>query len=598
MSTIKVVYDPSRGLYQEYGEPSFIFMSGSSVGYTPADSTNWNPVPTNLVQAVDYLADATQSTSLVFDPNDTATGNVYNDLDGLAAAVGRIKGKKTILFKDSSDVLTYTIANGTQGPYDFSDCEFLVTQRYNASFGSFNITFGPGVVFSKLPNKFVGPGQWYFPANFWSSTALPTELVVSAAKLLSTPGVTAAAAFNVLPSHALTLYLQNSAALEGAVTASKGLFNIGSTAYTEFTLSEQSTITDYVFTGAGTTRIIFTDELSAVANQTLPLWTSTLFFTTPFVAPMNYVPGAYSNTGNTFKDWESVYNIAKSQGGDAIIRCTGFTNATNIPSGAYDMTGITLDGLPGYVLYISNGVTMSGSTNFRVKGNLKVVVSSSVDQPVFRYDNPSTRVFEFTERSRLVNESTIPFISASNGAIILTNVEGPSNSPVTQGNAFAKLDTSATLTFSGTRPMQSVIEATGALVSFNIASEAQLVCTADGAGTGLLADIEGNAYLRIPQYSTFIVEGVITARGRSSGTTNSGIWSFRTVLTRDVAANTVAVVSGGGAATVISAGTYATPPNIAADTTNGGVKITCTGTAGFNSVFVANVKITTVGTGA
>ena len=154
------------------------------------------------------------------------------------------------------------------------------------------------------------------------------------------------------------------------------------------------------------------------------------------------------------------------------------------------------------------------------------------------------------------------------------------------------------MTFSGTRPMQSVIETTGAAVSFNGSSEAQLVCSTTGAGTGILADIEGNAYLRIPQYSTFIVEGVITARGRTSGTTNSGSWSFRTVLTRDVAANTVAVVSGGGAATVISAGTYATPPNIAADTTNGGVKITCTGTAGFNAVFVANVKITAIGTGA
>jgi hypothetical protein len=313
---------------------------------------------------------------------------------------------------------------------------------------------------------------------------------------------------------------------------------------------------------------------------------------------MNYDPDAYSNTGNTFKDWASVYNIAITQGGDAVIRCTRFTTGSNIPSGSYNMSGLILEGLPGTVLYISKNVTMSDSTRFRVRGNLKVIVSSSVDAPIFTYNNSSTRVFEFTERSRLVNESSVPFISASANAIILTNVEGPRHSPVTEGGVFAKLDTLASMTYSGTRPMQGVVESTGVQASLNMTSEAQLNCSTTGAGTAVLADIEGNAYLKMPQYSTFIVEGIITARGRTSGTTNSGIWSFRTVLTREAAANTVAVVSGGGAATVISAGTYPTPPNIAADTTNGGVKITCTGAAGFNAAFVANVKITASCTGA
>ena len=605
MSTIRVVYDPNRGLYQEYGDPSFVFATGSTVtfdapiNYTPADPTNWRPVPGDLVQAVDYLADSTQPTSLVFDPNATASSNVFTDLDSLAAAVGRIKGKKVILFTDTAAATPYTIPNGVNGPYDFSDCEFLAHYALDPGFNVLTITFGAGVVFSKLPNKITGPARWHLPANFWTSSVLAVELILTNAIVSSTAGVTAGAALNVEPGHYLNLVLQNGAGLGGDITATAGLINADVASFgVGVALSEQASVTNYVMTGGGYIAVTFTDQVSGVANQTLPGWTGSTYYSTNFVAPINYDPSALTNTGNTLTTWGAAYGIASSQPGDGIIRCKGFTSSTNVPAGSYNMSNIILEGLPGNVLYISEGVTMSNSTRFKVRGDLRVFVSSSVIAPVFNYTNSSTRLFEFADRSRVVNESSVPFITASGGSIILMNVEGPRFAPVTEQGPFASLSVNSSMTFSGTRHMQSVISGSGVLVSLNMSSEAQLTCTTIGAGNALLADIEGNAYLRIPQFSTFIVEGIITARGRASGTTNSGIWSFRTVLTRDAASNTVAVVSGGGAATVVSAGPYGTPPNIAADTTNGGVAITCTGVGGVNAVFVANVKITASCTGA
>lgn len=62
-SNIRCIFDPEKGLYQEVGEPSTItFASGTIVeisgvvAYAPEDPTQWSTVPTNLIQAVDYLA--------------------------------------------------------------------------------------------------------------------------------------------------------------------------------------------------------------------------------------------------------------------------------------------------------------------------------------------------------------------------------------------------------------------------------------------------------------------------------------------------------------------------------------------------------------
>jgi len=62
-STIRYIFDPEKGLIQEIGEPStVIFASGTIVevsgvfAYVPEDPANWSAVPTNLIEAVDYLA--------------------------------------------------------------------------------------------------------------------------------------------------------------------------------------------------------------------------------------------------------------------------------------------------------------------------------------------------------------------------------------------------------------------------------------------------------------------------------------------------------------------------------------------------------------
>lgn len=62
-STVRYVFDPEKGLVQEIGDPSTVtFASGTIVevsgviAYVPEDPTQWAAIPTNLVQAVDYLA--------------------------------------------------------------------------------------------------------------------------------------------------------------------------------------------------------------------------------------------------------------------------------------------------------------------------------------------------------------------------------------------------------------------------------------------------------------------------------------------------------------------------------------------------------------
>jgi len=62
-STIKYVFDPIKGLIQEIAETSTVtFASGTIIevsgvfAYVPEDPSKWSIVPTNLVQAVDYLA--------------------------------------------------------------------------------------------------------------------------------------------------------------------------------------------------------------------------------------------------------------------------------------------------------------------------------------------------------------------------------------------------------------------------------------------------------------------------------------------------------------------------------------------------------------
>lgn len=62
-SKIRHIFDPEKGLVQEIGDPSTVtFASGTIIevsgvfAYVPEDPSQWAAVPTNLIQAVDYLA--------------------------------------------------------------------------------------------------------------------------------------------------------------------------------------------------------------------------------------------------------------------------------------------------------------------------------------------------------------------------------------------------------------------------------------------------------------------------------------------------------------------------------------------------------------
>lgn len=62
-TTIRYVFDPVKGLIQEIAETSTVtFASGTIIEvsgvfvYVPEDPSKWSTVPTNLIQAIDYLA--------------------------------------------------------------------------------------------------------------------------------------------------------------------------------------------------------------------------------------------------------------------------------------------------------------------------------------------------------------------------------------------------------------------------------------------------------------------------------------------------------------------------------------------------------------
>ncbi len=60
--TVRVVFDPSKGLYQEPGPSELIFVSGSTIDlganatYSPSNPSDWSAIPADLIQAIDYLA--------------------------------------------------------------------------------------------------------------------------------------------------------------------------------------------------------------------------------------------------------------------------------------------------------------------------------------------------------------------------------------------------------------------------------------------------------------------------------------------------------------------------------------------------------------
>jgi hypothetical protein len=62
--SIKVTVDPTRGLVQQKGDPEFVisegvpvvFESSASIAYTPSNPADWSSAPSDLIQAVDYLA--------------------------------------------------------------------------------------------------------------------------------------------------------------------------------------------------------------------------------------------------------------------------------------------------------------------------------------------------------------------------------------------------------------------------------------------------------------------------------------------------------------------------------------------------------------
>jgi hypothetical protein len=607
MSTIKVTYDPVRGLIQEYGEPTFTFQTGSTVSfdgpisYTPSDPDNWRPVPSDLVQAVDYLADTAHTTTLVFDISGSAGGNVHTNLDTLAAAAARGAGRKVVQIVVPNTLVSlpgsatgFVIPNGSNGPYNFGNCEFVVVNTPRTGNAPY-IDFDDGIVFSELPYLFSLIGvSIRLPAGFFTTSKAQTTLRVDGASIFSKPSLTAGGCITVQTGHTLFASTNNLGAYSGwgDAPATYGLFDIAASGVVSIRLYDQGQVGLKTVSGAGSLSITMGDANCTCEAQTLH--TGTFGITSPEHGLVVYNPAAGTSNNFRYNNWTVIYNVARGSSinlnRDVHLHVTGTTGA--IPSGSWDLSNIILTGDPGSILTVQNNANLSSTTQLRVAGGLALRVDSGVLTSPFVWSS-GTRTVQISDSSTINNLSSVPLITASGATVIRGFGAGNRYIPAASGSSILSAAGTVTADLAFTRAIQSQIELTANTVGLTYTGELQQKGSTAAGATTSLSDGSGNAFVRIPQYSTVLLQGTITARG--TGAANAGTWTFSTMVTRDAAGSTV---TAGGTAVAISATNYATAPAWALDAGSSGVRLVCTGAAASSSQWTANMTITAVGTGA
>lgn len=544
------------------------------------------------------------ASAFVYDPTAVVeSGNIFNNLDSLAAAVATVNGPKVVQFV-IPDVLQplpggvdgYVVANGTNGPYDFSECAFVTTVGALGNYGA-AIDFAAGVVFSGMPYKFSGYGAiWRFPAGFWTATKVYNAITLEGAQFYSQPALVGSGCFTVPDNILLFMFVSGLGAVSGwgDAPATKGLFDIAALGYVGTTLYDQGQVGLKCASGAGAFTVTMGDANCSCENQTLLTGSFTLNSNEHGTIVYDTTVSSYNFI---YRSWAVLYGVARNSGlnRDQVIHVNGTTGT--IPAGTWDLSNIIFTGNPGSILEIQNGANLSSTTQLRVRGGLTLRVAAGVLTSPFVWTS-GTRTVQIDDSATIINNAAVPFIAISDAVNLRITGSGSRFVPMASISTFLTMGNTSIVDVSSTRTIQSAIALTANSVGFEATQELQqkgvsspapaVVYLADGAATP-------NAYVRIPQYSTVILQGTITARGVTTGTVDSGTWTFATMVTRDGAGSTI---TAGAAATAVSAVNYATAPTWVLDAGSGSVRLQCTGANAATSKWTVNMTITVVGTGA
>jgi hypothetical protein len=300
-----------------------------------------------------------------------------------------------------------------------------------------------------------------------------------------------------------------------------------------------------------------------------------------------------------YPSWSVAYKIARNSGlnRDSVIHVNGTTGTIPAAATAWDLSNIILTGNPGSILTIADGADLSPTTQLRVTGGLKLrVAAGSLTSPVI-WNNATARTIQINDSAVVENLSGVPFVAASSTSTIRVAASGSRYTPCSTGGVFLSLGGTATADLALARQSQGGLTLTSGTVNLTVTAELEQKGTsAASPATAILTDGSANAFVAIPQYSTVLLQGTITARGVTSGTTNAGTWTFATMVTRDGAGSTI---TSGAIATAITAANYPIAPVWLLDAGSGGVRMQVTGSnGGVSSQWTMNLRITVTGTGA
>lgn len=100
--TVRVIYDPNKGFYQEKGDPVMTFVSGATVDfgsnavYTPQNPGDWSAIPSDLIEAIDYLAAGSGSSG--GGGGGSIGGTISNTQVAFGTAANTIGGSSALIF--------------------------------------------------------------------------------------------------------------------------------------------------------------------------------------------------------------------------------------------------------------------------------------------------------------------------------------------------------------------------------------------------------------------------------------------------------------------------------------------------------------------
>lgn len=521
---------------------------------------------------------------LVYDPLAVAGGNVYTTPATLAAAAAAISGGKTIYIMDSDDDGTVTFGPAATG-LNFANCAFVGPSNKL----TITVDIVAGTVFSGFPTSFTNLSVT-IPAGLYTVVDTIELLTIDGGVFTGPSG--ASDGITVGGTNVFGLTVKGGAIIQGGTTNS-GTFTIAVGALVSVSVYDQCQISQTAFEGSGTLSVTMYGGAGSVRPQTNAGWLG-IQTTSLLASDIIVYNSAGTAGGNVATTWARAYALAAAQPGIATIEVVG--SAGTIPSGTYDLSRIKLTGADGTVLTVLTGAVLGSTTQMTLEGGLTFTLDTAAASPFSITSGSTARSINVSDRARFANNSTNPFFSISAGYSGTINIisQGSQDLPMASGGPLITTAGTGLVTFTGERANQTETAVTGGTLrqSFEIVLTGQ---TAGGA-TVSLADALTAAFVKLPQFSTAVVTGEITARALASGTTNSGSWIFRAQAIRDAAVGSVVV--SGSTVTIVAAGTYAMAPTIIADTTNGGVAVSCTGVGGSTTRWVCTFRATLSGTTA